>query len=352
MNLYAESLWMSALDETLAILPTLDVLAGKTLMITGVNGLICSAIADLLIRWNERHSGKIRILFAARNRQRVEERFAPYCRESWFLFVPYDSASGDNQLTIPCDYIIHGASNAYPGIVSKEPVETMLSNFLGVRGLLDYAARVGVKRLLYISSSEVYGQKSDGRPFSESDYGYVDLLNPRNAYPVGKRAAETMCASYAAEYGIESVIVRPGHIYGPTASRRDNRVSSQWAYAVAGGKDIVMKSDGTQKRSYCHCLDCASGILTVLLHGEGGQAYNISNPDSIITIRQMAQILADAAGVCLKMELPTESERRSFNPMPNSSLDSSKLEALGWKGLFDAQRGFEETVDILKAQMN
>ena len=150
------------------------------------------------------------------------------------------------------------------------------------------------------------------------------------------------------EYGVESVIIRPGHIYGPTAVESDNRVSSVWAYDVARSKDIVMKSDGAQIRSYCYCLDSASAVLKVLLKGESVHAYNISNPDSIITIRDMAEILARSAGVEVKMELPTEAEKKGFNPMSNSSLDSTELLALGWNGLFDAERGFAHTVEILK----
>ncbi len=147
---------------------------------------------------------------------------------------------------------------------------------------------------------------------------------------------------------METVIVRPGHIYGPTASEKDIRVSSAWAYAAANGQDIVMKSDGAQIRSYCYCLDCASAILKVLIDGENLKAYNISNSDSVISIREMAELLAKASGVKLKMELPTETEKKRFNPMNNSSLDSTELYRLGWRGLFDAERGFSHTIKIIK----
>lgn len=348
MSIYNSQLWISDVDETVTALPELKELAGKSVMITGCTGLICSAVADILIRWNERHNEKITILAAGRSKAKITERFAPYDRESWFVFVPYDASSADNMLTLPCDYIIHGASNASPNKIVKEPVETMLSNFLGLKYLLDYAKEKGTKRVLYISSSEVYGKKDGNRPFKPDEYGYIDLLNARNSYSIGKRAAETLCASYADEYGVDSVIVRPGHIYGPTAVKSDNRVSSAWAYDAAQGKNIVIKSDGAQIRSYCYCMDSASAILTVLLKGEKVHAYNISNPDSIINIRQMAEFLTDAAGVELKMELPTEAERKGFNPMINSSLDSTELLHLGWKGVFDAKRGLSHTVEILK----
>lgn len=205
----------------------------------------------------------------------------------------------------------------------------MLSNFLGMKYLLDYAKEQGTKRILYISSSEVYGEKDGHEPYKEGQYGYIDLLKSRNSYSVGKRAAETLCASYSDEYGVESVIMRLGHIYGPTASPFDNRVASAWAYSVARGKDIVMKSDGSQIRSYCYCLDCASAIFKVLLCGDNCHAYNISNPESIISIKEMAKILIESAGVQLRIELPTEEEHKGFNPMSNSSLESTNLLKLG-----------------------
>lgn len=348
MGILNSKLWISDLDETIDALPELDELAGKSVMVTGCTGLICSAVVDVLIRWNETHQEKIKVFATGRSEIKVAQRFSPYSGEDWFLFVPYDASSTENALTLPCDYIIHGASNASPNKIVKEPVETMMSNFVGTKLLLDYARRVGSRRLLYISTSEVYGRKDHNNPSKIDEYGWIDLLNPRSSYSIGKCAAETMCASYFDEYGVESVIIRPGHIYGPTAVESDNRVSSVWAYDVARSKDIVMKSDGAQIRSYCYCLDSASAVLKVLLKGESVHAYNISNPDSIITIRDMAEILARSAGVEVKMELPTEAEKKGFNPMSNSSLDSTELLALGWNGLFDAERGFAHTVEILK----
>lgn len=348
MSIYDSKLWISDLDEEIAALPELDELVGRSVMITGCTGLICSAVVDLLIRWNETHEGKIRILAAGREEKKVETRFDPFVKKDWFTFVSFDAASMKNIMAIPCDYIIHGASNASPNKIMKEPVETMLSNFLGMKYLLDYAKENGIRRILYISSSEVYGRKAHDRPSKEDEHGWIELLNPRNSYSIGKCAAETMCASYYDEYGVESVIIRPGHIYGPTAVTSDNRVSSTWAYVVARGEDIVMKSNGAQIRSYCYCLDSASAILKVLLKGKAIHAYNISNPDSIISIREMAEILTKTAGVNLRMELPTEEEIKGFNPMSNSSLDSEELMSLGWRGIFDAERGFSHTVEILK----
>lgn len=348
MSIYNSKLWISDLDKIIETLPELDELTGKSVMITGCTGLICSAICDIFIRWNETHDDSIYILAAGRSKKKLENRFSPYDKAEWFTFIPYDATALENCIESSCDYIIHGASNASPDKIVKEPVETMLSNFVGLKNLLDYARERETKRILYISTSEVYGRRKYERPSKVNEYGWIDILNSRSSYSIGKCAAETLCVSYYDEYGVESVITRPGHIYGPTAVECDDRVSSVWAYAVARGEDIIMKSDGSQIRSYCYCLDSASAILKVLLKGEIVHAYNISNPDSVISIRKMAEILAKSAKKNLKMELPTESEKKCFNPMSNSSLDSTELLALGWKGVFDADQGFDHTVRVLK----
>ena len=350
--LYGNSTWISDIDKVIEVVPELDRLAGKSLMITGAAGLVCSAIVDIIFRYNDTHDDKIQVLAAGRWPEEMSARFGDQVNREDFTFVVYDASKTDNVIDVHADYIIHGASNASPNMIVKEPVETMMSNFLGMKYLLDYAKEQGTKRILYISSSEVYGEKEGTEPYKEGQYGYIDLLKSRNSYSVGKRAAETLCASYADEYGMESVIVRPGHIYGPTASPYDKRVASAWSYAVAKGEDIVMKSDGSQIRSYCYCLDCASAMLKVLLCGENCHAYNISNPDSIISIKDMAEILSKSAGVELRMELPTEEERKGFNPMSNSSLESASLTGLGWHGCFDAETGFGHTVKILKETYN
>nr|WP_300817138.1 NAD(P)-dependent oxidoreductase [uncultured Acetatifactor sp.] len=348
MSIYESRQWMADIDEILAYFPEFEELAGKSVMVTGAAGLICSSVVDILMRYNDTHKDKVVVYAAGRQPEKIISRFSNRVEQEEFRYVAYDALKTDNRLDFDCDYIIHGAGNSFPGAIVAEPVETMLSHFAGIKCLLDYAKEHGTTKTLYISSSEVYGQNEGNQPYCEGEYGYIDLLNARNSYSMAKRAAETLCASYFDEYGVESVIVRPGHVYGPTASPDDNRVSSSWAYAAARGEDIVMKSDGGQLRSYCYCLDCASAILKVLLRGENVHAYNISNPDSVVTIRQMAELLAKAAQVQLRMELPTEEERKGFNLMRNSSLDSASLRSLGWKGLFNAEKGFLHTVDILK----
>jgi len=340
-------LYLEDIRRIFPCIPGIEELKGASILITGATGMICSAVADTLLQYNRVCSAGIKVMLAGRSRERLAARFSVYEEEKDYFFVPYD-ATKEEPLAITADYMIHGASNANPVIYTKQPVETMLANIVGLNTLLRGMADSPAKRLLYISSSEVYGRKEGSEPYREDEYGFVDILNPRACYPCAKRAAETLCAAYCQEYGVESVIVRPGHIYGPTITESDTRASAQFTRNAVNHENIVMKSAGTQARSYCYTLDCASAILTVLLRGEAGSAYNISNPDSIVTIREMAECLAAAAGTEVVFEDPTLLEQKGYNLMDNSSLHSERLLALGWKPLFGMKEGAEHTVSIMK----
>ncbi len=337
MKLIESVLYKSDLEKVIQNID-LDELEGKSVFVTGGLGLICSAVVDLLLLHD-----KTEVYVGARNEQRFKERFGN-CKK--VHFVQYDALTPLN-LNIKCDYIIYGAGLASPELYVNMPVETMLSNFDGLHSLLEYAKNNDVKKLLYISSSEVYGIKAVSGSFAEGQYGKVDIDNIRSSYVIAKRASEMLCKAYWLEYGVCSVIVRPGHIYGPSAKKSDKRISSDFAFKAANGENLVMKSSGMQQRSYCYSLDCAAQILTVLLKGQNGEAYNTGH-DEITTIREMASILAKAGNVELTVTEPTESELKVFNPMNNSSLDNKKVKELGYKDTFTVEEGLTHTAQILK----
>ena len=370
-------------------IPDAEALKGCDILVTGATGLIGSAVADILLVLNKECGYGMKIYLAGRKVEGVAERFSDYEEGRDYFFVKYDATKQVTDL-IAVDYIVHGASNADPAKISSEPVETMLANIMGLNGLLSAADKDKLKRVLYISSSEVYGvggisenkaggektganggvndraadgesygtadgaDKASERPeyysrlFKENDLGYVDILSPRSSYPSSKRAAETLCIAYAEEYKVDAVIVRPGHIYGPLFKATDNRVQVQFSTKAAKGENIVMKSKGEQLRSYTHVLDCASAILTVLIKGKSRNAYNISARQAIVTIREMAEAFAAAGGVEIVFDIPTETEVKSVSVMPCAALNSEKLEALGWKAAFDMKAGAEQTVRELK----
>ena len=298
---------------------------------------------DVLHWINENRKANIKLILAGRSEERTKGRFPYFASDNNISFLKYDATSS-TPLSIKADYIIHGASNADPASFTRQPVETMLANIIGLNALLRSAVENKSRRLLLISSSEVYGRKEEKRTYEEHDYGYVDILNPRASYPSSKRAAETLCAAYKEEYGMDFVVIRPGHIYGPSITETDSRASAQFTRNAKAGKDIVMKSDGAQLRSYCYTLDCASAILTALINGKSGEAYNISSKSLVCSIRDIAEALAEAGNVKVIYENPSETEKKGFNMMDNSSLDGAKLESLGWKPLFNLSTGTNYTL--------
>lgn len=321
----------------------LSIIKGKSVLITGGLGLICSSIVDLLHKYNINDNSNIRILVADINEPFFEKRYGSYCDIQYIKYNALETLTFDFDV----DYIIHGAGLSSPELFMSKPVETMLSNFEGVLNLLNYSKEHNVKRMLYISSSEVYGNKYNDDSFVEDLFGSSNINTIRASYSESKRASEVLCRSYSSEFGVDTVMVRPGHIYGPTASPRDQRVSSAFAFLAAEGKPLELKSSGLTRRSYCYSIDCAVAILTALLKGKTGESYNIGH-DEITTIRDMSVIIANAGNVDLKTVEPTEEELKAFNPMSNSSLNNNKIKEIGYRDSFSTKTGLEHTVQIIK----
>ena len=301
-------------------------LSGTNILITGATGLIGSTLVDVLMS-NPRRDYSV--YASGRNIERGQKRFEKYLSLDTFRFIRYDVMTS-LQSDVQFDYIIHAASNASPNTFFKNPVEIVKANILGVSNLIEYGMGHGMKRFLYVSSGEVYGE-GDGRVMTEEYSGYVDCLNPRSCYPSSKRTAETLCVSYASEYGADVVIARPCHVYGPNFTESDNRVYAQFIRNILHEEDIVLKSKGEQVRSWCYVVDCVSALIYVLLKGASGEAYNIADPNSVLTIRQLAEMLAEIGSRKVIMDIPSDIEKSVFNPVSKSVFSVDKLERLGWK---------------------
>lgn len=302
-----------------------DKLSGSNILITGATGLIGSCLVEILM---SRPNKDFHIYASGRDEMRAKERFKEFENDPSFHFFKYDvmkPLEGDKSF----QYIIHAASNASPNFFATKPVEVIKSNIDGVSNLIDYGIEHGLKRFLYVSTGEVYGE-GDGRVFTEEYSGYVNPISPRSCYPSSKRAAETLCISYGVEYGIDTVIARPCHIYGPHFTASDNRVYAQFIRNVLASQDIVMKSTGEQFRSWCYVVDCASAILHILLKGENGQAYNIADETSNITIKQLAEMIAEIGGGKVVMDIPSDLEKAGFNVVTKSIFSTEKLKSIGW----------------------
>lgn len=301
-------------------------LSGCNILVTGATGLIGGCLVEALMLNPDKD---YQVYASGRNEERARKRFAEFVDDSAFRFVKYDVLE-PLESDVNFDYIIHAASNASPNFFATKPVEVIKSNIQGLSNLMEYGLSHGMKRMLYVSSGEVYGE-GDGRVFTEDYSGYVNCTSPRSCYPSSKRAAETLCVSYAQEYGADVVIARPCHTYGPHFTEADNRVYAQFIRNVLRGEDIVMKSTGAQFRSWCYVVDCVSAVLYILLKGENGQAYNIADASSNISIKELAEMIAEIGGKKVVIDLPSDIERAGFNVVTKSIFSTEKIKSLGWR---------------------
>lgn len=300
-------------------------LSNTNILVTGATGLIGGCLVEALMMNPKRD---YQVYASGRNEKRAKIRFKEFADEKDFHFVQYDVLK-PLECNVRFDIIIHAASNASPNFFAQKPVEVIKANIDGVVNLMEYGLRHDMRRFLYISSGEVYGE-GDGRVFSEEYSGYVDCTQPRSCYPSSKRAAETLCVSYASEYDIDVVIARPCHIYGPYFTETDTRVYAQFIRNVLRGENIVMKSTGEQFRSWCYVVDCVSALLYILLKGGNGKAYNVADPNSNISIRRLAETIAELAGKKVVIDNPDSAEKKGFNPVTKSVFSTDQIESLGW----------------------
>ena len=322
-----------------------DILSNCNILITGATGLIGSCLVNILMA---RQPKDYCVYAMGRNRERLEKLFKDYLTDNHFKILIGDvSKSIDFETSF--HYIVHAAGGATPAEFSMRPVEVMISNIVGVYNLMEYGRKHDLKRFLYISSGEVYGE-GDGRIFTEEYSGFVDSMKSRSCYPSSKRASETLCVSYAAEYDVDVVIARPCHIYGPCFTENDDRVYAQFIRNVLREEDIVMKSDGSQFRSWCYVADCVSALLYILFKGKNCQAYNIANESSNISIKELAKLIADLAGRNVITIVPNTKEKQGFNVVTRSVFSTDKLEGLGWKPCVDIISGIETTLSELKTK--
>lgn len=341
----------------------------KNILVTGATGLIGSALVDLFME-----EGLHDVYAAGRNEERAKRRFAKYTGNSRFHFVRHDVCrplEGDTRYHL----IVHAASGADPRSFSTDPVGVMTANIDGVRNLLEYGRNHGMERLLYVSSGEVYGSdngkaiSTGGKTLSaddktndgdasfrwrEDDSGYVDTMTPRACYPSSKRAAETLCVAYAAQYGMDVVVARPCHTYGANFTESDNRAYAQFMRNVVNGEDIVLNSDGSQYRSWIYVKDCAEALRTILYKGVNGTAYNVADEQSCVTIKELAEIIAETGHRKVIINTPHSTQKTEHSTLNTehykilrATFDTSRLRTLGWQPQFTLAQGIAECLQSL-----
>jgi dTDP-glucose 4,6-dehydratase/UDP-glucuronate decarboxylase len=194
----------------------------------------------------------------------------------------------------PINYIIHSASIASPLIYRKFPLKTIDVNYQGTRNLLDLAKEKNVDGMLFLSSSEIYGDPKI-IPTPETYWGNVSCNGPRACYDESKRLAETVCLAYYQQYETPIKIARPFNAYGPYLNLDDGRVIPDFFKNAMKQSKIIIHSDGTPSRSFCYVSDSIRGFLKILFFGKSGSIYNVGN-DEEISMKELAIEIKNLVG--------------------------------------------------------
>jgi len=273
-------------------------MAGRRILITGGAGFLGYYLVQSLLFWNDQIEPEQRIAVTV---------FDSYVRgaPTWLIDLTgrHDLTLATQDMTRPLpavmprvEYVIHGASIASPTYYRKYPIETMDANVTGLRNLLDYALDGDVHGIMFMSSSEIYGDPTpDSIPTREEYRGNVSCTGPRACYDEAKRYGETLCVNFARARGVPVKVARPFNNYGPGLKITDRRVLPDFARDIMAGGDVVMLSDGSPTRTFCYSADAVIGYLKVLVRGRPGEAYNIGVEGPEISILELAERLVTIA---------------------------------------------------------
>lgn len=339
----------SILQEEIA-----EALRGSRILVTGATGMIGQNVISVLLGLNNLYKIDIHVLAHVRNSRKAELLFHSFIGRADFSILVSDIESLECQEAV--DYIIHTA-----GITggSKQhidyPMRTIATSLNGTKHVLDIAIEKKVKGLVYLSSLEVYGNTGFNKEsICETDGGYVDPVNVRSSYSESKRICECMCAAYTKQYGIPTYVARLTATFGRGVSSTDNRVFAQFAKSILSHSDIVLKSSGGTVRNYCDAEDAAYAFLVMLLKGNPGEAYNVANMDTEISIRDLAAKfiqLFPSSGSMLRFDLDANTSALGYAPVMRNVLNSSKLMDLGWKPMYTLDETIRKLVISMKGSM-
>lgn len=312
----------------------LEKIKNKCILITGATGMIGSQIVKTLICSNRIKDLNIQVIALARNKKKAEEIFGNlliYSKLKMYYCDILDPISVNEKI----DYIIHGASITSSKDFVNNPVETIKTTLEGTKNILELAKEKNVKGLVYLSSLEIYGvTDSNLESVDEDCYGYLNILDIRSSYSESKRMAECMCMAYSKQYLLPIKIARLTQTFGAGVNYFDDRVFAQFARSVIEQKDIILHTAGETIRSYCYLRDAIDALFYILIKGITGEAYNVANEETTISIRDMAELVKkEYSGLKIKVITKKEKDLKEYgyNPTVKIRLNTEKLKSLGWE---------------------
>jgi len=274
-----------------------DKLEGKTILIAGGKGFLGTYFTNVLKQINEILSKPMKIivmdnLITAKDKE-------GNINSNVRLIEQDISKSFD--LPDELHYIIHAASIASPPTYRKFPIKTVDVNYQGTKNLLEVARKKKIKSMLFLSSSEIYGDP-EIIPTPESYLGKVSCTGPRACYDESKRLAETISNLYFQQYEVPVKIARPFNVYGPYLNLDDGRIIPDFMSNAIRKSEIIIHSDGTPTRSFCYVSDAIRAFLKLLFSEHNGVTFNVGN-DEEISVKDVANMIQKIMEVPISIKL-------------------------------------------------
>lgn len=325
-------------------------LQGTSILVTGATGLIGGQIVSFLLHANRKLHLDLKVYALVRDIEKGRRMF-PESENNTLFFVAQDILE-PIVLNIPVDYIIHGASVTSSKDFVDYPVETIKTALCGTENILEFARKSKISSMVYLSSLEIYGVLDFSiDKVTENMSGELDCMSVRSSYSEGKRMAECLCAAYASEFSVPVKVARLSQTFGPGVSYNDNRVFAQFARCIIEGKNIVLKTDGSTTRNYCYTQDAIAAIFTILLKGNSGEAYNVANESTDISIKEMAEMLIACypnSGANLVFDIAPDATKLGYNPKMKICLSTQKLQKLGWSAKIGLEQMFNNLIESMR----
>ena len=264
-----------------------DEIEGKTILIAGGRGFLGTYFVNVLKHINTKISQPIKIvildnLITSKEKNIQSDHNVTFLEQDISQNIDFP-----NEL----HYIIHAASIASPPIYRKFPINTVDVNYQGTRNLLELARKKNIKSMLYLSSSEIYGDP-EIVPTPESYLGKVSCTGPRACYDESKRLAETISILYFQQYGTPVKIARPFNVYGPYLNLNDGRIIPDFMKNAITKNEIIIHSDGAPTRSFCYVSDAIKGFFRLLFSNHNGIICNVGN-DEEVSVKHVAEMIRD-----------------------------------------------------------
>lgn len=316
-----------------------------TVMVTGATGRLGRFILETLVDVDLKYNLNLRVVGLARNHEKAVSVFGELLEFPNVSFL-YQDVNTPINYDGNVDYIFHTAGPAAPLDFKTSAVNVLWAHVNGTHNVLEFAVNHNTKKVFYISTVEIYGTWESDAKIKEEDMGPLHNLNSRACYPEGKRLCETMLASYKACYGIDFCGVRLCHTLAAGIALDDGRAFAEFIDCALKGNDIVLHSDGSAMRTYTYTPDAVNAIFMIMERGESGYMYNVAATENLISIRDLANLIARMSpSKKTKVVFSEEASKMPYLPFKLAIMDTSKIRDLGWQPQTDIESTFRWTIE-------